>query len=378
MAAATEDFGSHDKTPSPVVMEASTTEPRVCRESDQDWESPGALIHDYLEKNSPEFVKVRDLRKKGWENPAGDTFFQNQRRVAENPTDRATIAFYNMMKRIGQEMQRNTSALKVKTPSWGKTQILDMGLAPGGFLATAMYLNTGAQAMGFSLPEFDGGHRVMIPDNLDIDRRDVDVTMLAADMGIHDIPADHPDFAKFLPRQFMPGQQFDLVICGGTVVHKQERASYRHESESQRLTTSQLALGLERLRPGGTMVVLFHKMEAWGTVRELYCFSQFSDIKTFKPTTGHNKRSSFYMVATRVQSQSPLAIQAVSRWKHIWQAATFGSEEDFHEARRKNLTDVEEVLDKFGDQLVRKGRRIWHIQAQALEKAPFIQGKYST
>ncbi|KAK0378501.1 hypothetical protein CLIM01_04130 [Colletotrichum limetticola] len=82
-----------------------------------------------------------------------------------------------------------------------------------------MYLNTGAQAMGFGLPEFDGGHRVMIPNNLDIDRRDVDVTMLAADMGINDIPADHPDFAKFLPRQFMPGQQFDLVICGGTVVH---------------------------------------------------------------------------------------------------------------------------------------------------------------
>ncbi|KAK1673618.1 hypothetical protein BDP55DRAFT_555969 [Colletotrichum godetiae] len=356
-------------------MEASTAEPQECRESDQDWESRGKLIHDYLEKNSPQFVKVRDLRKKGWENPAGDTFFQNQRRIAENPDERTTMIFFDMMKRIGQEMQKITSALKVKTPRWGKTQILDMGMAPGGFLATAMNLNPGAQAMGFSLPESDGGHRVIISHSLDIDRRDVDITMLAADMGVKDIPADHPDFAKFLPRQFTPDQRFDLVICGGTKVNKQERASYRHEREPQRLGASQLALGLERLRPGGTMVVLFHKMEAWGTVRELYRFSQFSELKAFKPMSGHNKRSSFYMIVTRVQSKSSLALQAIQRWKDIWQAATFGSEEDFHETRRKNSPDVKEVLDEFGDQLVKKGNRVWQIQAQALEKAPFVQSK---
>ncbi|OHF02958.1 hypothetical protein CORC01_01716 [Colletotrichum orchidophilum] len=356
-------------------MAVSTVEPQESSDADQEHENRNNLILDFLEKNAPEFVKLRDLRKKGWENPEGDEFFKEQRRTAENPDERITKIFFDMMKRIGKEMQRDTGALRVKTPRWGKTQILDMGMAPGGFLATAMHLNPGAHAMGFSLPDSDGGHKVMIPDNLDIDRRDVDVTMLAADMGVQDIPADHPDFDKFLDCQFTPGQQFDLVICGGTKVNKQERAPYRMKSESHRVTTSQLALGLERLNPGGTMVVLFHKVEAWGTVRELYSFSQFSKIRIFKPTTGHNKRSSFYMVATRVQSQSPLATQALLRWKGIWKAATFGSEKEFHEALHKNAPDTEEVLEKFGDQLVRMGRKGWEIQAQALEKASFIQGK---
>lgn len=64
MAAVTKNIGSQDKIPSHTAMDASTSERREYGKSDQDWESRSRLIHDYLEKNSPEFVKVRDLRKK--------------------------------------------------------------------------------------------------------------------------------------------------------------------------------------------------------------------------------------------------------------------------------------------------------------------------
>ncbi|KAK6221250.1 hypothetical protein QIS74_04818 [Colletotrichum tabaci] len=312
----------------------------------------------------------------GWENPAGDKFFMQQRHKADNPDDQLTQAFYDMMKRIGKEMQKCTGALKVKTAGWGKPQILDMGMAPGGFLAVAMELNPGAHAIGFSLPEPAGGHKVMLPDDANIDRRDLDVTMLAEDLGFTEIPSNHPDAGRFVPRQFAANQQqFDLVICGGAVVRKQERASYREAYEAHRLSASQLALGLERLRPGGTMVVLFHKVEAWGTARELYTFDGFSRARLFKPTTGHNKRSSFYMVATDVQSRHPRALRAVARWKGIWEAATFRAEGELLKAMGSGEPGAEELLEEFGEQMVRRGRKVWKIQADALERAPFMRDK---
>lgn len=87
--------------------------------------------------------------------------------------------------------------------------------------------------------------------------------MLAADMGVTDIPEKHPDARKFLPCQMRETQLFDLVLCDGHVLrtHAPTRASYRETREPARLKTTQLALGLEHIKPGGTMIVLFHKVE---------------------------------------------------------------------------------------------------------------------
>ncbi|KAJ0335168.1 hypothetical protein COL922a_009627 [Colletotrichum nupharicola] len=121
--------------------------------------TPGAVIVLYLTQHSPEFAELRELRKIGWENPAGDRFFQQQRARATNPKTSTKLSFYDMMKRIGTEMQHTTGALKIKSPASDSPQILDMGMAPGGFLATAMKLNknSGVKAIGFSLPITDGG-----------------------------------------------------------------------------------------------------------------------------------------------------------------------------------------------------------------------------
>src|SRR2546423_6558730 len=75
-----------------------------------------------------------------------------------------------------------------------------------------------------------------------------------------------PDARSLLPQQFDPGQLFDLVLCDGQVLRTHVRAPYREMREARRLAVTQLAIGLEHLRIGGTMVVLLHKVEATDTV----------------------------------------------------------------------------------------------------------------
>jgi hypothetical protein len=252
-----------------------------------------------------------------------------------------------------------------------------MCAAPGGFLATAMELNLGSEAVAFSLPPSDGGYNVLLSEDKQQYVKFLDITMLAADMGVTDIPEKHPDAGKFLPRQLEETQLFDLVLCDGHVLrtHAPIRAPYCETREPARLKTTQLALGLEHIKPGGTMTVLFHKVEYWDTVCFLRRFSKFSSVQLYKPTEGHTTRSSFYMVATDVKPQDPEAILAIENWKAVWRAATFGTDEDFAEALRKGEQSAEEVLEEFGSVLVEHGRKVWETQANALAQAPYIKNK---
>ncbi|TDZ37301.1 hypothetical protein C8035_v007056 [Colletotrichum spinosum] len=247
-----------------------------------------------------------------------------------------------------------------------------MCMAPGGFLQSAMDTNRRATALAFTLPVSQGGHKVQLHDKRKVDIRLLDITMLAEDMGVADIPADHPDVDNFLPRQFDPGDVFDLAFCDGQVLRTQPRAEYRERYEAHRLTAAQLALSVEHLRPGGTMVVLFHRIEAWATLLRIRAISKFADVTTFKPTTSHTIKSSFYLVAKNVRSRSPEALEAVKEWKRVWKVGTFGPEKQDEGMLPGDGPDAHEVLADFGDELVRLGRGVWEIQADALERAPFI------
>ncbi|RYP36088.1 hypothetical protein DL768_010952 [Monosporascus sp. mg162] len=349
------------------------------------------IVKQYLLERVPEFRKLTELQQKGWENPDGDKFFENQRRKADQADEATALYFYKLMKRIGQDMHLHTRAFRIArttkaTYKFDKaalpSRILDMCAAPGGFLETALEQNPEAHAVAFSLPVSEGGHKMLLQpeNNPKVTLKFMDITMLAADMGMPYTPADHPDAANFvLSRQFdSPDKQealFDLVLCDGQVLRTQPRATYRDTREAGRLRSTQLALGLEHLRPGGTMVILLHKLEAWDILSLLYCFSRFATVRTFKPRTGHATRSSFYMVATDIRSQGPEAQAAIVRWKALWRVATFGSDEEYVAALRESDggSRVEDVLEEFGTGYVRLGRAVWDIQAKALEKAPFIK-----
>jgi len=276
------------------------------------------------------------------------------------------------MQRIGEEIHDATLGFATRTYPGS---ILDMCAAPGGFLATAVKRNPDAEAVAFSLPYSDGGYNVLLAGDKKDCVKFLDITMLAADMGVTDIPEKHPDAGKFLPRQMSVAQVFDLVICDGHVLRTHARAPYRETREPARLKTTQLALGLEHIRPGGTMIVLFHKLEYWDTVCYVRRFARFSSVQLYKPTKGHAQRSSFYMVATDVKRQDPEAILAIEIWKAVWRAATFGTDEDFAEALRKGEPSAEEVLEEFGSELVKHGRKVWETQANALARAPFIKNR---
>lgn len=303
--------------------------------------------------------------------------------------------FYYLMRKIAYELQVNTGngALRISPKVARRAaaagapppSILDMCAAPGGFLDVALSMNPGAHAVAFSLPESLGGHRMLLPQNENVTLKFLDVTMLAADMMMDDddetttmeIPADHPDKDNFImERQLQKDQLFDLVLCDGQVLrtHKDHRAEYRERREASRLTLTQLAMGLEHLRPGGTLIALLHKLEAWDTLFLLRTFNRFSRVYAFKPRAGHAKRSSFYLVATGVRSCAPEALRAVKRWKEGWRVATFGDEEEYKSALDERGVGVESVLEEFGERFIELGRRVWDIQATALEDAPFMKG----
>ncbi|KAK0308709.1 hypothetical protein LTR82_015399 [Friedmanniomyces endolithicus] len=220
------------------------------------------------------------------------------------------------MKNIAQDMHKATGVFDILTSSTDIPKILDFCVAPGGYLETSMWHDPRAQARAFSLGQDQGGHEILMPPNSRITVKFMDITMLAADMGVDTIPAGHPDSANFLPRELAPNQFFDLVICDGQVLRTNvhARAEYRESREATRLTLTQLALGLEHLTPGGTMV--------------------FASVQLFKHPKCHAKRSAFYMIATKVNTRCQQATEAIEEWKKIWKIATFGSEEAYREITR--------------------------------------------
>ncbi|OOF97961.1 hypothetical protein ASPCADRAFT_141704 [Aspergillus carbonarius ITEM 5010] len=341
-------------------------------------QSPANIIAQYLRCEEPEFRRLCELRRKGWENPAGDRFFEKQRQAADNADNKTAKHFFRMMKNIGYDMHQLTDVFQINSPNPDKHRILDMCMAPGGFLATALRINPKAQAIGFSLPRCEGGHNVLLPKHPNVSLKFLDITLLAADMGRLDIPRDHPDAAKFLPRQFTPGQAFDLVMCDGQVLRNHDRATYREHREANRLTLTQLALGLEHVKLGGTMIVLLHKVESLHSVQVLYTFTTFASVQLFKHPRFHAKRSSFYMLATNIRNNSPEAAIAIRGWKKLWELATFGTDDMYRQALHEYSPDVEFVLEKFGPRLARLGKHVWGIQADALAKAPFVINSVSS
>jgi hypothetical protein len=198
--------------------------------------------------------------------------------------------------------------------------------------------------------------------------------MLAQEMGVSEILPTHPEQAQFLSDRPFLGETFHLVFCDGQVLRTHRRAEHRERHEALRLTVSQLVLALQRIRPGGTLVMLLHKVEAWDTTELLYRFSQFSSIRLFKPERKHAIRSSFYLIAKNIQPQSDGAKEAVGAWKRAWWRATFGGRNGTGQEKAvPNVGCVHAVLNGFGKELIGLGRSVWEIQANALSKMEFVK-----
>lgn len=316
----------------------------------------------------------------GWQNPAGDTYFEQRRQRSINADERSQKILFDMMGGIAEEMNASTGAFDLPnaTPT-----VLDLCAAPGGFAKYVLRINPSAKMDAFSLLERQGGHKMRIPFGRSDQRVSVifvDITMFGDEFGQPDIfkdPKHNLNLAHPWPYTI---NRYDMVICDGHVPRQnQVQDDY---FEPLRLTYSQLYLGLKRVASGGTMIVLLHRSGRVRIFRLLRMFSQFSQVRIFKPAKAHAIKSSFYLVAKNIQSESPACIEAMDIFKLTWERATLKDESASSALLYKDLGLVEQSLqpelENFGSTFVELVRHTWKIQADALEKAPFTKDPAAT
>ncbi|KAI0827239.1 hypothetical protein F5Y06DRAFT_236651 [Hypoxylon sp. FL0890] len=361
-------------------------------------ENPYPTWDNYLSQNSEVYRELAELRRQGWQSSAGDTHFANQRQRADHATAQGKARFFQMMEKIGQEMDSVSSILTFPDNlSNGPARVLDLCFAPGGFGSTIIGLNPRILVRGITLPPSLGGHEIQLPGWETHPRlriRFCDLTMRAGEMGVGPamVPEGHPDrtnfdfstrlFVKDVYGEDEADEPFDLVICDGQVLrtHAPVRAEYREHREATRLTLSQLVIGLQRLQGAnnnGRLVMLLHKPDALYTALLLRTLNTFAQLKLFKPQRKHALRSSFYVLATEVRASSYEAVRAIAGWKKDWAVATLGTDEEWEAHRAENVfnLDIVKALTKdFGRELIRISEPVWAIQASALKKAPFVAG----
>ncbi|KAI9675305.1 MAG: hypothetical protein M1817_001208 [Caeruleum heppii] len=340
--------------------------------------SPTGQVIKYLVDNVPVFAALDRVRKRGWENRAvGDQWFKDQRARADNADENRRAFFFDLMKAVGRDLHGVTGAFSPACCRWHGIKVLDLCMAPGGFSTVAherypaIWGEVDIEAV--TLPVADGGHPVLLDQKrCPVHVVDTDITMLSDEFGLpsDDVWVEKPDFIGICPTGRFPIEPtYDLIICDGQTLRTQQRPESRDLYEPMRLTNAQLITALQRIKPGGTLVMLLHKVEAWHCVQRLALFNRFSKLQLFKHKTIHAKRSSYYLVAKDVQPDCEAAREAMKCFKQKWHSAT-------HEPSPEVVSDeeVEKTLREFGPRLIELGRPIWAIQAAALERAPFVAG----
>lgn len=309
----------------------------------------------------------------GWNSTEGDEYFKKQKWHTDNADRDTSQKFMNMMRSVADKMETATGIFTLPGP---RPTILAFGFAPGGFVQKALKLNPTAQATGITLSDKLCGIPVLVKDKR-LTFYPADITLMAGDMGMFpdEIPPDHPDAKNFLPKLIRPRATFDLVTAEGGVLrpHQALLGSHREVREAHRLKVSQLALAVSRVKKGGRMIMLLHKPETWNSLTLFYTFSKFAKIQLFKPSQQHQYKSSFYMLAFDVQSQSEAARTAVQQWTREWKVATFGTDEEYEGVVREHALDVDEVLKEFGPKWLELSKQVWEIQRDGLKEKSFTQ-----
>ena len=276
-----------------------------------------------------------------------------------------------MYQEIADELQARTGVLSRNFGNHGP-KVLDLCMAPGGYTSAVLQHNAAAQVYGISLSESQGGHELLIksePQDPRVRVRFLDITMLSTEFGTTSIPPGHPDKDNFLTCRPYSEHEFDLVFCDGSVLSSHIRQSYRqNHREIFRLLYAQLILALQRIKPGGVLVMMLHKLDGWDTVQLLRSFSKFAKVELFKSVRKHAARGSFYLVAKDVQPRDIEAIKATVMWKQLWWLATFGGDDGVGGEDVADVKAIKDLLDSFGATLIGMAKPIWKIQAEALGK----------
>ncbi|KAL8902992.1 MAG: hypothetical protein Q9207_004232 [Kuettlingeria erythrocarpa] len=338
-----------------------------------DFAPQNVRVRNWLKDRDDTFRELDDLREQGWNSPEADIFFETQRDQAGRQTER--VVYDHQFMQIGKEL-RMMGAFDVLDSKSSELSSLNLCMAPGGYTAAILQKYPLGSVSGITLPTEFGGHQMMIPYGSADSRVQVefmDITMLSREFSDHAIriPATHPRAANFISQSPFAGKLFDLVVCDGNLVPSFERTGKKASLEPIRLLTAQLVFGMNRIKSGGTFVILLHKADAFDTMQLIKDFCSISEsVKLFKPMTAHRKKTSFYMVANGVHSSDSKTQACIAKWRECWTRATFGG------ADRTGLqpaiptnAEVDALLDEFGSGLIAMAHDVWKVQAQALKKA---------
>ncbi|KAI0999991.1 hypothetical protein K3495_g8207 [Podosphaera aphanis] len=341
-------------------------------------QSPNDVIEKYFLENSAEYQKLHELRQQGWENKDVGTFFKQRRLAACKVNDHVKVkgksiyTYFEKMQAVGLELHKITSALTPDSFSNESFKVLDVCMAPGGISSAVLTVHRNARISAITLCPTKNGYDVLLRNWETNPRVEIyfgDVTMMLSEMGGVEIPSGHPDAAEFLTDRPFFYKKFNLVICDGLLLQKDGWSEDQKMREAWRLITSQLVLALNRVKTNGTLVMVLQKLDIWETIFLLYTLNKFSSVELFKSEFMCNMKSFFYVVAKKIQTRGPEINAAIEIWKKEWQVATFGTESEYNEFRRRHDHLTSDVLRDFGNKVISLAEPIWRIQSSALEKS---------
>jgi hypothetical protein len=151
---------------------------------------------------------------------------------------------------------------------------------------------------------------------------------------------------------FSDDRKYDIVVCDGGVVHTMVAdRNIRINGAQRRLFHAQLSIALQRVQPGGTIVVQLHQSRKWGNFALVRQISEFAHVQLFKLLKGQVLKSAFYMVAKQVQTHTEAAGLVLDECRRGWR---MGIEEgllatpSLGEGEEVSKQDVARLLREFG------------------------------
>jgi len=165
---------------------------------------------------------------------------------------------------------------------------------------------------------------------------------------------------------------FDLALLDG---HNLRTQIHELPWDGIRLSLSQIILGLQSVKQGGTIVIKLSRPEGVYTARILYMLDKLcSSLSTCKPQTMHSDRGSFYAVAKGVGlgMEGGRLPNILNTFKYLWLEATFGGEEGRGRPLTENDLDLivklGDLQNEYLDRLIQLGRVIWKIQGVGIHR----------
>ncbi|KAI9698796.1 MAG: hypothetical protein M1836_003906 [Candelina mexicana] len=322
------------------------------------------IVEEYiLDTGDSVFKSCRAWQIKVAEDPDCDAIYKRDQEQNKSVSKAEERMYYDQFKETALERDEKVGPVASASST---LHVLDLCMAPGAYAAFIMEHYPSARIDAVTLSTAVGGHEVLVEygEHTRVDLIEADITAYAADCCIDDRWKDSHLAKNLVSSRLYPGQKYDLVICDGKTEQKHlENYEQVKKLEGVRLKAAQLILGLERMKPGGTLYMLLHNIQNGDTIRLLSQFSRFCEVSVFKPTRWHTSRSSFYLIAKQIQTESEDLQMFVKTCKQAWTDATL--ENKVTEVTKE---EVRILLDLFGTKVIEFGHQIWPVQQKGLEK----------